>query len=898
MIIFTSNSHFDTALLENDLSFEKFAEKCSKPNSSTSKAGACLFPAHYIRPHRKQELIDYYNFIMLDIDDSEAAFDLLGGHKLEEFPFNFIMYSTFSSTIEKPRLRILVEVAPNEILIDDYRAAVRTVANMLNTVNDPSSAAINNLGYLPNVCPSGHYEFMCATNRRPFTKEDTDERFYRSQKRDALDSLSKDEDTDYETVASMVNCIIQFSPEIADDYKTWLDILMALHHYSNGSAEGFELAKKFSAVSRKYEGESALRDKWESFGREENHITIGTLFFYANKCGWAERRQADFESAFNQKIIDLGPELKLESIADTLAKELSIPYISGAARLQLLGALVEQTLKARFPKGAVNGEIKKILEARLRKLANPFCHNTANGKVTNPTPFELRNLVIVTRVHSTPHFLDIDAPLSSSRPMNTISQPDFDQEFRHLKEHPKQSPSRLVFEGDYLPICKNISLAPGKPSVFVDDGEKCANLFVKDETFLPTPRHRFNIKQTEVYEQFDTFMEYFSPNKQHRRILLNFLAHCVFEPGHKIPWAPYIMTSEGYGKGLLMHLFSAALGKHARYYRKVPGEKFFDEQWTNYLEGKYFLYVDEIYFSGIKKIREIFNKKKSCFTDSSDVVIESKGINARYVKQVINYALTTNEKSRIPCNTTERRLFVMDPERYHSDYEQSKQDILPSFDFLFNLCRQVRLATEQGTYSRDVKELRQALLSYFYEYYLPDNRDSDFKINGEALKTEEFFELSELGKDHASEVASTILTDEKNINWANRYYVLYRPFVDAYNSATDHTRLREPVKADSALYESGYSKLGKTSQFLKREYSSNYYLIAKFCSHQTTIYLSKQAEQALAGKKFDSVKDLIMRLNRFANEELQREKLEAEFNESTDIPLTDSPFGEQTNILQ
>lgn len=64
-----------------------------------------------------------------------------------------------------------------------------------------------------------------------------------------------------------------------DDYEDWLRVGMALHHETDGGAEGLELWDEWSAVSHKYAGHDDLAHRWEGFGQRTGgpRATLSTL---------------------------------------------------------------------------------------------------------------------------------------------------------------------------------------------------------------------------------------------------------------------------------------------------------------------------------------------------------------------------------------------------------------------------------------------------------------------------------------------------------------------------------------------------------------------------------------------------------------------------------------------
>lgn len=70
------------------------------------------------------------------------------------------------------------------------------------------------------------------------------------------------------------------------DYDTWLNVGMALHHETSGSAEGFELWDTWSQASPKYTTREYGWDRWRSFNRGTGQVvTARSLVHMANEHG-------------------------------------------------------------------------------------------------------------------------------------------------------------------------------------------------------------------------------------------------------------------------------------------------------------------------------------------------------------------------------------------------------------------------------------------------------------------------------------------------------------------------------------------------------------------------------------------------------------------------------------
>lgn len=63
----------------------------------------------------------------------------------------------------------------------------------------------------------------------------------------------------------------------SSDYDVWIKAGMALHHEFNGAIEGFEVWNKWSEEAPNYPDRKALLDKWSSFGKRPDSITMASF---------------------------------------------------------------------------------------------------------------------------------------------------------------------------------------------------------------------------------------------------------------------------------------------------------------------------------------------------------------------------------------------------------------------------------------------------------------------------------------------------------------------------------------------------------------------------------------------------------------------------------------------
>lgn len=141
------------------------------------------------------------------------------------------------------------------------------------------------------------------------------------------------------------------------------------------------------------------------------------------------------------------------------------------------------------------------------------------------------------------------------------------------------------------------------------------------------------------------------PDEGDRRILLDWMAHVVRFPGHKIPWAPVIQSTEGIGKGIIKHAMTYAIG--------LPYVHFPDAQqlgdsggkFNGWMRGKVFILADEI---KVDEKRHLVEVLKPLISEEL-IEVQSKGVDQEMEDNPANWGFFTNYKDAVPVTKNGRR---------------------------------------------------------------------------------------------------------------------------------------------------------------------------------------------------------------------------------------------------
>lgn len=99
-------------------------------------------------------------------------------------------------------------------------------------------------------------------------------------------------ETNYTALKSALDVIAAHHPDL--DYTLWRNVVFAIHHATDGDAEGLTLAHEFSQKIRAYDPVFLNKNVWGCARADrENAITIRTIYSMAAEHGWRDPTIAD-----------------------------------------------------------------------------------------------------------------------------------------------------------------------------------------------------------------------------------------------------------------------------------------------------------------------------------------------------------------------------------------------------------------------------------------------------------------------------------------------------------------------------------------------------------------------------------------------------------------------------
>jgi len=621
---------------------------------------------------RLYEKATHCNLVFLDIDEEKdgtcpaAAFinspDALAAQLA---PLSFAAYTTASSTVEKPRMRIVVDA--DKIPLASYAAAVKTIARRiaLPRITSESKVAVQPM-FLPTLfadqdSEQDHPLIVCELHGSLFTVADITEDGHDPKSGEDQKSRSPEGADDLEFLRPVVDEITlpvakdalnSIDPDLS--YPDWLEMAMALKHQFGEDA--YELFDEWSAKGAKYKDEDSTRAQWEALRQHPAGrvpVTIRSLLRSAAAAGWdaSATKEKCFETTLHWIQDSSCGQSAL--LSQSVRRIIATPLLSQSEENALLQQVVStakkkwdlkisatslhkdlQRLKATLKEKEKDGS-KQMVPAWIRGVCYVaacnqfFRHHT--GERYAPDPFDYlygkRLLPTVQQLQ------EAGVPVNAA----TLSKPFV-------------RPRDFALNNIKIPTVYDYEYDPSSPGeVFtVSEGKTFVNTYVRAH---PSPNAGHQDAAADVLLNH---LEHLIAEPEYRRTLLDFMAYMVQCPGKKIRWAVLLQGAEGCGKTVISEVMAAVLGK--RHVKSIGGQTIFSG-YTEWATGHQLVALEEVRVQGVNR-HEVMNVLKPLITNTF-IPINQKYEDSREVMNRTNYFLFTNHHDSLAITSGDRRYYVL-----------------------------------------------------------------------------------------------------------------------------------------------------------------------------------------------------------------------------------------------
>lgn len=286
----------DVIAKQEELSFEEvlnyFTKSLNKPFIAKEKLEAMVCGS-FKDNRRSGENLTSRSILTFDLDDYEEDFDSLKNEIENSLGnYTYIYYTTSSSTLTKPRARILLFI-DKDVDKFSYGNLGRTIAaklfshKLLRAITDESSFTAAQLMYLPNKVND---EFRRGKNVKELIKVDDyiiikEEIKKEDEETRKLIVWSNNLPLPNVTRERVIETLGKYDCK-ETDYKEWFTVCQALHHQFEGSDEGLEIFTNWSLTDTRYTREHIIvvcRDKYKSVnGNKLKPVTFASVIKLAN----------------------------------------------------------------------------------------------------------------------------------------------------------------------------------------------------------------------------------------------------------------------------------------------------------------------------------------------------------------------------------------------------------------------------------------------------------------------------------------------------------------------------------------------------------------------------------------------------------------------------------------
>lgn len=620
------------------------------------KNGAYYTNCTFSPPIRSDINTQNVSLISLDIDDSDDA-NLINEIYLDLYlsEFNYIAYTTMSSTPAKKRWRIIVE-ADGEIPSELYPLCVNTIAQKLNLKCLTSeSFVLSQAMFATRACVDSEFLFTSNLSGSFFSDTDIDRSLVHISKKSILKGAQGNNVSDLNFLSSLVpkldievevveNALHSIDPDVARN--DWLLIAAALKHQYGDTEEGFQMFEGWSSRGTKYEGHADCKKMWDSLKQnpDKTPATIKSLIHIAKKYGW---RDARAEKDYIDLIDIIGDCLDLDRLMSDIPAKISRVQLSPVAResvIQYLKKCITKISGNSISIAVLRKECAyKVDESKIQKSEEGFL-----TKIFDKVPKWSKNYVYI---HATNEFYNTK---SGDRKVPEVFDNCYSKYLLTKQDkledvhRPATRPRDFVLNAINIPQYSSYTYLPGEGKSVEVDGVNCYNTYI--DRSPPRSKEKFDY----VKEKIENHIRVLLSDEREQNILLDYLAFVVQNPGKKIKWTILLQGAQGCGKTLIGNLIGAALGPGTTW--PVDNEQL-ESPFTSWAENKLFIVMEEVHVSGSNRFK-IMGKLKPFLTNAV-IPINRKNKPEYTVPNIANYLLLSNHRNAIALENTDRRYCIL-----------------------------------------------------------------------------------------------------------------------------------------------------------------------------------------------------------------------------------------------
>lgn len=582
----------------------KVGTPAEKAEVSRDKDTAWFSLAKYIKPERKAEHVEAVSAFVGDFDSGELTEEEISA---KVAGYKHITLTTYSHTPEHPKYRLIVPYS-KPVTPAEHAVLFESFMTLFGEQVDSSTRDSCRLWFFPScTADTRMYQAIKVHDDgevfEPYDMatpaiEDDDPLPQKESLDESVNSdLASAESYSRPTAEQVQRMLahIQIPDEEGKRRGPWFTVLCGVHHWAEGSDEGFQIADEWSSQQPGYVDTDDVRKIWDSIKRKDG-VTIASVIKMAVDAGYTHEDDIPADIEITEVLEETGVQVLLDG---------------GGASFRELAAQKEANYTGD------NAKLRAALAA-----------------------LEDRLVFVIDQQE----YFDLQT-------RELINKDGIRQIFRaHMPA--RKDPCYLLERSPNKRIVASQGYHPGKDALYVENGRALVNLHTPfdPDPLIPTARE---------LDLFTQMVRHLFCKKQDALFMdwiLKFFAYAVQNPGKKITSAPLLYSREtGTGKTTLMLELPRAL--FGPYNCKPVGNDEIDSGFTDYLARVHLIHLDEIFMGGMKQAAAAADRFKPIITNRT-LKVHPKGHAGYEIENRLIVTACSNHDNAVFLTDHDRRWAV------------------------------------------------------------------------------------------------------------------------------------------------------------------------------------------------------------------------------------------------
>jgi hypothetical protein len=419
-----------------------------------------------------------------------------------------------------------------------------------------------------------------------------------------------------------------------EDYDTWVQVGMALHHQFDGADEGMDLWNEWSETADNYDRD-ALERRWKDFdidGKKRAPITARYILRLSKEAA------AETTAALTLKLRDNfanAKDLTEWNKARDAAREAEIDGLARSA----LASLAKDRLDVLTASKTPLSEVKKAI-----------AYQPAKGE---KTPGWVETWVYDT---SDDRFFDTKRKISTTQQgFNAM----YDRKALTKKDvldgrsSPTNTASALALNQFKITVVNGRRYEPGADPIFHRADGVFANTYPEHE--IPELPDELLPRDKKAIRRVKDHVRHLLVKPEERRILVDWLSWVVQNPGKHVNWSILLQGVEGDGKSFFGFLMRAVMGVSNV---QMLNAHILESPFTDWVVGQCLTCIEEVRLIKATNKFELLNRIKPFITNRI-IEVHPKGKATYDAVNTTSYLLFSNFRDALPLDDDGRRYCVL-----------------------------------------------------------------------------------------------------------------------------------------------------------------------------------------------------------------------------------------------